>query len=88
MPLEDLDEYGSDFGSSIQSCNSDTVPKTPQYDSDSNATEAESSGEPSEEQVFDGQSDDLDQHTPAQITKRRCSQGASSEDDDIVGPSD
>ncbi len=26
MPLEDLDEYGSDSGLSIQSSNSDTVP--------------------------------------------------------------
>ncbi len=54
MPLEDLDEYGSDSGSSIQSRNSDAVPKTPEYDSDSNATEAESNGEPSEEQISDG----------------------------------
>jgi hypothetical protein len=64
------------------------VPKTPQDDSDSNVTEAESNGESSEEQIFDGQSDDSDQHTPAQKTKRRCSPGPSSADDDVVGPSD
>jgi hypothetical protein len=46
---------GSDSGSSIQSRNLDAVPKTPQDDSDSNATEAESNGEPSEEQIFDWQ---------------------------------
>ncbi len=38
MPLEDLDEYGSDSGSSIQSRNSETVPKYGQWNSDSNAT--------------------------------------------------
>ena len=43
MPLEGLDGYGSDSGSSVQSSNSEAVPKTPQHDSDSNATEAESS---------------------------------------------
>ncbi len=64
MPLEDLDTYGSDSGSSIQSRNSETVPKTPQDDSDSNATGAESNGELSEEEIFDGQSHDSDQHTP------------------------
>ena len=36
--LEDLDEYGSDSGSSIQSRNSETVPKYEQWNSDSNAT--------------------------------------------------
>jgi hypothetical protein len=87
MPLEGLDEYDSDSGSSIQSCNSEAVPKTPQDDSDSNATEAESNGEPSEEQIFDGQSDDSDQHTPVQRSKRRFSPAASSADED-VGPSD
>jgi hypothetical protein len=83
MPLEDLDGYGSDAGSSIQSHILETVPKTPQDDSDSDATEAESNGDPSEEQIFDGQSDDSDQHT-----KWRCSPAASSEDNDGVGPSD
>ena len=38
MLLEDLDEYGSDSGSSIQSRNSETVPKYEQLNSDSNAT--------------------------------------------------
>ena len=88
MPLEGLDGYGSYSGSSIQSRNSETVPKTPQDDSDCNASEAESNGEPSEEQIFDGQSDGSDQHTPAQKTKRCCSPAASSEDYDVVGPSD
>jgi hypothetical protein len=88
MPLEDLDAYRSDSGSSIQSRNSETVPKTPQNDSDSHATEAESEGEYSEEQIYDGQSDDSDQHTPAQKSKRCCSLAASSADDDVVGPSD
>jgi hypothetical protein len=88
MPLEDLDAYRSDSGSSIQSRNSEAVPKTPQDDSDSNATEAESNGEASEEEKFDGLSDDSDQHTPARKSKRRCSPAASSADDDVVGPSD
>ncbi len=90
MPLEGLDGYGSDSGSSIQSRNSETVPKTPQdHDgSDCNATEADFSGEPSEEQIFDGHSDKMDQHTPAQKSKRRCSPAASSAEDDVVGPSD
>jgi hypothetical protein len=88
MPLEDLDGYGSDSGSSIQSRNSETVPKTPQDDSDSNSTEAESNGEPSEEQIFDGQFDDSDQHTPAQKTKRCCIPAACSADYDVAGPSD
>jgi hypothetical protein len=83
MPLEDLDAYRRDSGSSIQSQNSETVPKTPQDDSDSNATEAESNGKSSEEQIFDGQSDDSDQKS-----KRRCSLAATSADDDVVGPSD
>ena len=88
MPLEDLDEYGSDSGSSVQSSNSEAVPKTPQHDSDSNATEAESSDRSGDEQSDDGRSDDSDQHTPAQKSKRRCSPAASSADDDVVGPSD
>ena len=88
MPLEELDGYGSDSGSSIQSRNSETVPKTPQDDSDCTATEEESNREPSEEQIFDWQSDDSDQHTPAQKTKRRCNPAASSADDDVAGPSD
>ena len=88
MPLEGLDEYDSDSGSSIQSRNSETVPKTPRDDSDSNATEAESIDKSRDEQIYDGQSDDSDQHTPAQKSKRRCSPAASSADDDDVGPSD
>ncbi len=54
MPLEGLDEYDSDSGSSVQSCNSEAVPKTPQDDSDSNATEAESIGESREEKFSTG----------------------------------
>ena len=38
MPLEDLDAYRSDSGSSSQSRNSETVPKYGQWNSDSNAT--------------------------------------------------
>ncbi len=76
------------LGSSIQSSNSETVPKTPRDDSDSNATEAESIDKSRDEQIYDGQSDDSDQHTPAQKSKRRCSPAASSADDDDVGPSD
>ena len=44
------------------------MPKTAQYDSDSNATEAESNEDRSEAQKFDGQSDS-DQHMPAQKSK-------------------
>ena len=88
MPLEGLDEYDSDSGSSIQSRNSEAVPKTPQDDSDSNATEAESIDRSGNEQSDDGRSDDSDQHTPAQKSKRRCSPAASSAHDDDVGPSD
>jgi hypothetical protein len=64
------------------------VPKTLQDDSDSNATEAESSDRSGDEQSDDGRSDDSDQHTPAQKSKRRCSPAASSALDDDVGPSD
>jgi hypothetical protein len=88
MPLEDLDEYGSDSGSSSQSRNSETAPKSPQHDSDSNATEAESIDRSGDEQRNDGRSDDSDQHTPAQKSKRRCSPAASSALDEDVGPSD
>jgi hypothetical protein len=73
MPLEGLDDHGSDSGSSIHSCNSDGVPETLRNDSDSNATEEDSNDEPSEVQIFDGQSDDSDQHTPAQKTKQQFS---------------
>ena len=88
MPLEDLDEYGSDSGSSSQSRNSETVPKSPRDDCDSNATEAESIERSGDEQSDDGRSDDSDQHTPAQKSKRRCSPAASSALDDDTGPSD
>ncbi len=88
MPLEGLDEYDSDPGSSLQSRNSEAVSKTPQHDSDSNATEAESSDRSGDEQCDDGRSDDSDQHTPAQKSKRRFSPAASSALDDDVGPSD
>jgi len=86
MPLEGLDGYGSDSGSSIQSSNSEAVPKTPRDDSDSNATEAESIDRSGDEQSDDGRSDDSDQHTPAQKSKRRCSPAASSALDDDIGP--
>jgi hypothetical protein len=42
MPLENLEGYGSDFCSSIQSRNCGTVPKYGQQDCDSNATASES----------------------------------------------
>jgi hypothetical protein len=57
MPLEDLEVYGSDSGASGHASNSVDEPKTPQYDTDANATEAESNDGRSEEQKFDGQSD-------------------------------
>ncbi len=88
MPLEDLDEYGSDSGSSIQSRNSETGPKSPRDDCDSNATEAESIERSRNEESDDGRSDDSDQHTPVQKSKRRCSPAASSALHDDVGPSD
>jgi hypothetical protein len=88
MPLEGMDEYDSDSGSNIQSSNSETVPKTPQDDSDSNATEAESIDRSGDEQSEDGRSNDSDQHKPAQKSKRRCSPAASSAHDDDDGPSD
>jgi hypothetical protein len=84
----DMAHNGSDSASNIQSRNSDSLPEIPQHDSDSNATEAESNGQPSEEQIFDGQSGDSDQHTPAQKSKLCGSLEAHSEHDDGVGPSD
>ena len=57
MPVEDLEAYGSDSGSSGHASNSVDEPKTPQYDTDANATEAESNGGRSEEQKFDRLSD-------------------------------
>ncbi len=42
MTLEDLEAYGSDSGSSGHASESVDEPKTPQYDTDANATEAES----------------------------------------------
>ena len=54
MPLEGLDAYGSDSGSSIHSRNSDAVPKCRQYDSDPNATDADFEVDRSEAQKFDG----------------------------------
>ena len=62
--------YGSDSGSGGHTSNSVDEPKTPQYDTDANATEAESNDNCSEEETFDGQSDS-DQHTPAQKSKRQ-----------------
>jgi hypothetical protein len=44
---------GSDSGSSIHSSNSDAVPKIPEYDTDANATEAESNDGCSEAQKSD-----------------------------------
>jgi hypothetical protein len=86
MPVEDLEAYGSDSGSSGHTRNSGDEPKTPQYDTNANATEAESYVERSEEQEFDGQTDS-DQHTPAQKSKRqRFSPDAQSQV--VVGCSD
>ncbi len=74
MPLEDLEAYGRHSGSSgdggSDAGNSGDEPKTPQYDTDANATEAESNEDRSEEQKFDGQSHS-DQHKPAQKSKRQ-----------------
>ena len=78
MPLEDLDAYRSDSGSSSQSRNSETVPKSTRDDCDSNATEAESIERSRNEESDDGRSDDSDQHTPAQKSKRRSSPASSS----------
>jgi hypothetical protein len=77
-PLEDLEVYGSDSGSSGNASKSVDVPKTEQYDTNANATEAESNDGRSEEQKFDGQSDS-DQHTPAKKSKRRFSPDAQSQ---------
>ena len=66
MPLEGLDAYDSDSGASSQSRDSMTVPKSPSHVSDPNATEADSI----DEQSDGGRSDDSDQHTPAQKSKR------------------
>jgi hypothetical protein len=85
IPLEDLEAYGSDSGSGGHASNSVDKPKTPQYDTDANATEAESNDGRSEEQKFDGQSDS-DQHTPAQKSKRRFSPDAQSQT--VAGCSD
>ena len=54
MPLEGLNVYGSDSGSSIHSHNSDAVPECRQYDSDPYATDSDSQVEGSEAQKFDG----------------------------------
>ena len=54
MPLEDLGAYGSGSGSSIHSRYSDAVPKCRQYDSDPNATDADSELDRSEAEKFDG----------------------------------
>jgi len=86
--LEDLDDYHSDSGASSQSRNSETGPKSPQNDSDSNATEAESIDRSGDEQSDDGRSDDSDQHTPAQKSKRRFSPAPSSALHDDDGPSE
>ncbi len=56
MPLEDLEANGSDSGSSGRASNSVDKHKAPQYDTDADATEAESNDGRSEEQTFDGQS--------------------------------
>ncbi len=86
MPLEDLEAYGSDSVSSGHASNPGDEPKTPRYNIDANATEAESNDDCSEEQKFDGQSDS-DQHTPAQKSKRqRFSPDAQSQE--VVGCSD
>jgi hypothetical protein len=53
MPLDDLEACGRDSGSSGHASNSGDEPKTPQYDTDTNATEAESNDDRSEAQKFD-----------------------------------
>jgi hypothetical protein len=86
MPLEDLETCGSDSGSSGHASKSGDEPKTPQYDTDANATEADSNDGRSEEQKFDWQAYS-DQHTPAQKSKRqRFSPDAQSQV--VVGCSD
>ena len=86
--LEDLDDYGSDSGSSSQSRNPEAVLKSPRDDCDSNATEAESIERSRNEESDDGRSDDSDQHTPAQKSKRRFSPAPSSALHDDDGPSE
>jgi hypothetical protein len=56
MPLEDLNAYGSDSGSSIHSRNSNALPKCRQYDSDPYETDANSKVDrtQAEAQKFDG----------------------------------
>ncbi len=92
MPLEDLDAYGSDSGSSIHSRNSDALPKCRQYDSDPNANDADSESEldRSEAQKFDRLSDsnDSSNHTPAQKSKRQCFTPQRRQSKYVVGPSD
>jgi hypothetical protein len=90
MPLEDLNAYGSDSGSSIHSRHSDAVPKCRQYDSDPNATDADSEINRSEAEKFDGLSDsnDSSSHTPAQKSKRQCFTPERRQSKYVVGPSD
>ena len=70
MPLEGMNAYDSDAGSSIDPHGTDVVPDSLQGSQDENATEADSNDEGSEAQKFDGQQSDSDQHTPAQKSKR------------------
>ena len=70
MPLEGMNAYDSDAGSSIDPHGTDVAPDSLQGSQDANATEADSNDEGSEAQKFDGLSDS-DQHTPAQKSKRQ-----------------
>ena len=54
MPLEALNAYGSDSGSSIHSRYTDAVPKCRQYDYDHYATDADSEIDRIEVKKFDG----------------------------------
>jgi hypothetical protein len=55
MPFAYLEGYGSNSASSIQSCNSDTVPKYGQHGYDSKATASESEDDRIGAKKFDGQ---------------------------------
>jgi hypothetical protein len=79
MPLEGMNAYDSDAGSSIDPHLTDVVPDSLQCSQDENATEGDSNDEGSEAQKFDGLSDS-DQHTPAQKSKRQRVGSPASED--------
>ncbi len=60
MPLENLEQYVSDFGSSDYSRDSDAMPNSHQQYSDPDATSSESEDDGSAAQQFDGPSDSDD----------------------------